>query len=163
MGRSRVNKRGLTQKQEAFKNEAVAMIKSGKQLNGTEIASKIYNAKSRKVAGAIAGENMKKPVIKESIEQALSSVGLTPSVALTEIKEIATKKGVEITGDTKLRANIEILKLLGAYPNRQKEGFVINVNQEINNLSFDQARERLASLDGSNREVVIDADIQPIT
>lgn len=63
--------------------------------NGTEAALKVYDAKSRTDAANIASQNLKKPTIKEAIEQALESQEVTPEAVAKVIKEGLGAKKLE--------------------------------------------------------------------
>lgn len=73
----------LTPKQRAFVQAYSDPTNKKTYLNGTQSAMVAYNA-TNNVASSIATENLTKPVVKTSLELALSKAGLTDDV-VTEI------------------------------------------------------------------------------
>lgn len=147
---------GLTQKQNAFTNGVLEQIAKGEQVNGTEIAMQVYDTKDKATAGAIAKENFQKPAIQEVLQEALSSVGLSVEGSLKQIQELAEHKYYKMSGETKLKANIEILKLLGAYPGSEKGGTKVQNNVFIG-MNFDEARQKLEEINGNANDFITEA------
>lgn len=158
MGNRRTLKNGLTPKQQKFTNIVLKQIADTGEVNGTEAAAQTYPVKNRKTASAIGAENLNKPAIKEQIEIALNKQGLTPDLLLSNIGKIATAEPEKVTGETVLKSNIELLKLLGAYPEKNGGKFSFTVKQNVQNFSFSEAKQKLSEFTSESSEFVSDAD-----
>ena len=104
------------------------LLKTG---NGTEAALAAYNTKDRKTAQVIAYQNMNKPEVMAEVDKALKKNNITLEGQTERLKEIAVDwMPDKISSDTVLKANIELLKLLKAYPDRvmKHESRSIKVN-----------------------------------
>jgi hypothetical protein len=157
-GRARTLKNGLTPKENAFKNKILEQIATTGTPNATQAAMDVYDVKNRATANAIAGDKLQKASIQEEIQKALENNGLSVELAAKEIGTIAQAQPRFITGDQKLKANIEILKLLGAYPGKNQGKKTINFNQTVVNLSFDEAKQKLEELNGGSTGFIKDSD-----
>lgn len=154
---------GLTPKQSAFTNKAIESIKKTGQVNGTAIAMEVYDTTSKASAENIASDNFSKPIIKDRIEKALEGSGFSLEKNISEVIEVAISKPREITGDVKLRANLELLRLRGAFGGNQNAHLTFNINQQITNLSFDEASKRLSEMSSSGQDFIKEAEIEPST
>lgn len=148
---------GLTPKQTQFVQKIISNVAEHGDLKATSAALDVYNTTDPHVARSIANENLLKPGIKDALNKALSSAGLTHELLTGELAKITKTEVKVITGDTKLRAIIESLKLLGAYPN-DKQPFsghstVINIQQ----ISYGDAKERLKTLHSESLSFMDDA------
>lgn len=147
MGReAKLYKNKLTRKQVAF----IKGVASGR--TPTESAMEVYNAKSKRVATSIASENLTKPSIREAIDNALSSQGLSLSVIMGNLGEMANSKPERISGDTKLKANMEILKLIGAYPDKKTVGVSFSLQQKVSSMTFEEVRQELEKITKENQQ-----------
>lgn len=159
MGRSIVNKAGLTPKQEAFKNEVVEQITSGKQPNLTQAAMKVYGSKTRKSAQTAGSKVMSKGVVKDAVEDALSAAGLSYDAIMKNIAGLASSVPSKITGETVLKANIEALKIMKKYPGTNQGSGGPSLHVEINGLSFDQARSLFQKNHHESSDFIEEAEI----
>lgn len=145
----------MTLKQKKFVKE---YLKTG---NGTQAALQVYDTQDPHTAQAIASENLSKPVIKDQIDEALAKNGITPQLITDQIKGLAIKEVDKISGDVKLKANIELLKLMGAYPGSKHANLNINLKGNIKDLKFNEIKEELKVIDSELEEVM--EEEQPIT
>ncbi len=158
MGRAAKLPNGLTPKQNNFVNKMIDNMNETGELKATDAVLDVYDVDSRKTAGALASENLAKPAIKSAIEEALSRAGLTREVLADELAGIARTKPKDITGDVKLRAVVESLKLLGAYPTNKQpiSGHSTVIN--IQSISFTEAKQRMQELHSESSELMNDTD-----
>lgn len=151
MGReAKINKK-LTGKQLAF----VKRIVEGQSATQAVLAT--YNTKDKRVAASIAHENLNKPDIKEALEEALSSQGLSLSTIVSNIGDLARSKPEKISAETKLKANIELLKLMGAYPDKRSTP-TSSYYSKIQSLTYDEAKMQLKQLEVEMNELVADIE-----
>ena len=115
--------------------------------NGTQAALAAYDTADPSVAKVIGSENLTKPNIREAIEEALRSKGLSLDVITDNIGHLATARPDKVTGDTVLRANVELLKLHGAYPDKKSYQFSYSVKQQLSSLSFEEVKKELERID----------------
>lgn len=151
MGREAKINNKLTRKQNVFVNE----LASGK--SATQAALVAYNTSDPNIAKVIASENLTKPNIREALEEGLRTSGLSLSVITSNLGTIANSKPEKISGDTVLKANIELLKLHGAYPDKKSFQFNYSVKEKINSMSFQEVKEEVAKLDIELKEFLEEA------
>lgn len=80
--------------------------------SGIQSALKAYNTSDPNVAKVIASQNLRKLNIQQAIREILDSEGLTVSKIVGNITKIASSQPNSITGDSVLKANLEMLKLI---------------------------------------------------
>lgn len=151
MGREAKINNKLTRKQNVFVNELV----NGK--SATQAALAAYNTNDPNTAKVIASENLTKPNIREALEEGLRTSGLSLSVITNNLGKLANAKPEKISGDTVLKANIELLKLHGAYPDKKSFQFNYSVKEKINNMSYQEVKEEMARLDVELKELLEEA------
>lgn len=142
---------GVTHKQRVFIKEIV----SGK--NGTEAALVAYDTTDKNTAHAIASENLQKPAIREAIQNALETNGLGLATIVGNLNQAASAKVEKVSADSMIKANVEILKLMGAYPDRKSAHLNINVNAKIKDMGFDEAKKELDRLNSGTNEFIEEA------
>lgn len=155
-GRRRKLPNGLTPKENAFKDTVLKQIAEKGEMNGTQAALEVYDTTDPETASAIATKNMSKVSIREQIENALSTQGLDPQSMLKELAGIAQSPIVKVSGETKLKAITEVLKLHNAYPDKKTGNTVIN--NKILNISYSEAKDRLSEMGVEASEFIKDAD-----
>lgn len=136
MGReARINGK-LTKKQTLF----IKRISEGKST--TEAALDAYNTDSTNVARVIASENLSKPTVRQALEEVLSSQGLSLDTIVGNLGEIANAKVDKISGEVKLKANTELLKLYDAnvYPNKNSSHTRIDIRGQFETMSFNELK-----------------------
>lgn len=148
MGREAKTHNKLTKKQDNF----VKGILSGN--TPTQSAMVAYNVSNSKSASVIASQNLNKLSIREVLDEALSSQGLSLSAITSNLGNLANSKPEKISGDTILKANVELLKLHGAYPDKKSFQFSYSAKEKIENMSYKEAREELAKLDADLKELL---------
>lgn len=150
MGReARISNR-LTRKQNTF----VKGILGGQ--SATQAAMVAYDVSNTKTASVIASENLTKPNIKEALEAALSSNGLTLDIITGNIGNLANSKPEKVSSDAVLKANVELLKLHGAYPDKKSYQFSVSARADIRSMTFQEARIALEKLNQSIDELMIE-------
>lgn len=154
MARAKKLRNGLTPKQDTFTKVVLKQIADKGEANLTEAALQVYNTTSRKSASVIASNNLGIVSVREKIEQALSSQGLSLSIITNNLGNLANSKPEKVSGDTVLKANVELLKLYGAYPDKKSFQFSYSAKEKIENMSYKEAREELAKLDADLKELL---------
>jgi hypothetical protein len=150
---------GLTPKENAFKNKIIKQIAETGEINGTQAALEVYDTKDPKVAGVIAVRKLEKDSIKEEIEDVLNRQGLDLESILGNVKGIAQAPMAKApTPEVVLKANLELLKLHGAYPDKNKGPSNLTINQKITNISYSEAKERLSRMSSEASDFIADAD-----
>ena len=155
-GRKFTNQNGLTPKQNAFADRIIEQIATTGEPNATQAAMEVYDIKDRNTARAIGAENMTKPSIQEYLKNMLSSQGLTTEMSLAAIKELVEAKNYKMSGETKLKASIEVLKLLGVYPGSDKSPSHSQTNIFIG-MGFDEARQKYEEINGTATSFISEA------
>lgn len=150
MGREAKTHNKLTRKQASF----VKGILSGK--NPTQSAMIAYDVSNSKTASVIASQNLNKLSIREALEEALSSNGLSLSTITSNLGVLANSKPEKISGDTVLKANVELLKLQDAYPDKKSYQFQMStsLSSKLDNMTLEEAKESLRELTQSVGKVL---------
>ena len=147
----------LTLKQRQFTKEYL------KSSNGTQSALQVYDTKDPRVAQAIASENLSKPIISKTIEEALSKKNLTLDTISENINYLASSRPEKINADTMLKANIEFLKLLKAYPDKKSYSFNMSLSGKVKDMSYADTKKQLESINNTLDSLQDDDTIEPIT
>lgn len=148
MGREAKIHNKLTKKQDAF----VKGILSGK--NPTQSVMAVYDVSNSKTASVIASQNLNKLSIREVLDAALSSQGLSLSAITSNLGNLANSKPEKVSGDTVLKANVELLKLHGAYPDKKSFQVSYSMKHELSSLSFEELKKRNEELDNDLKELL---------
>ena len=122
--------------------------------NGTEAAMRVYNVKNRNTAHAIASENLQKPTIREAIDEVLRTKGLSLDVIAGNIGKLANSKPEKISGDVVLKANVELLKLHGAYPDKKSFQFSYSAKQQLSSMSIEELKREVERIDTELKELL---------
>lgn len=149
---------GLTPKQDRFTKIVVKQIAETGEMNGTEAASQVYSMKDRSVAKSIAHENLSNPHIKQTIEDALNDVGVSMATIASNFSKIANRKPEKVSGDTILKANIELAKLIGAYPSKLNNKRERSIKQTVEELSYDDAKKIMTKTTTVATELIAESE-----
>lgn len=139
----------LTLKQRKF---VVGYIENGG--NGTQAAMNVYNAKNYNTAHTIASENLQKPTIREAIDGALRTKGLTPDVITGNLGNLANSKPEKVSGDTVLKANVEVLKLMGAYPGSKHTTVNVSFKAKLKDMKYQDLKKYVEEMRQNNDELI---------
>lgn len=153
---------GLTPKQEKLKTVTLEQIAKTGKVNLTQVGLEVFNTTNRESARVMATQELQNPTIREIVEQALTKNGLTPDTITNAIKDIAVSKVEKVSADTKLNANIQLLKLWGAYPGTKHSNLNINIKGDINKMNFTEAKEALKKLRTDNNSLLQDIESDTI-
>lgn len=159
MGREAKINNKLTKKQNTF----VKNILSGQ--SATQAALTAYNTSDPNVAKVIASENLTKPNIKEALDAALRTNGLTIDVITSNIGNIANKVPQKLSGDTVLKANVELLRLHGAYPDKKSLNINLSASfkTKLKAMSFQELRSYVEKMRTENDEIIKELEFETPT
>lgn len=144
MGREARIHNKLTRKQNNF----VKGILSGKTPTQSVMAA--YDVEDSKTASVIASQNLNKLSIRGVLDEAFRSNGLTLSLVTSNLGALANSKPENVSGDVKLKANVELLKLMGAYPGSKSVQVSYSIKDQIGSMSYQEIKHEL---DKINKEV----------
>ena len=150
--------RRLTLKQRGFVKE---YISNGG--NGTQAALQIYNTDDPNEAKVIASQNLTKLNISERIEQSLLKNGLTTDQITGNLGHYANKLAENVSADASIKANIELLKIMGAYPGSKHTNLNLSLKGDINKMSYSEAKDTLKKLRDTNSGLLQDTEEDTIT
>ncbi len=150
MGREAKIMNKLTKKQNAF----VGALVSGK--SATQAVMVAYNVNDSKTASVIASQNLSKLSIREALDEALRTNGLTVDVITGNIGGLANTKPDKVSGDTVLKANIELLKLRGAYLDKKSFQVSYSVKQQLSSMNYRELKSEVERLDNELNEIMSD-------
>ena len=140
--------RRLTLKQTKFVKE---YINNGG--NGTQAALQAYDTDVI-TAPSIASENLNKPNIQDTIQQALQQNGLTPKQITHNLGHYANNLSEKVSADASIKANIELLKLMGAYPGSKHTNLNVSIKGDLAKMKYQEAKEALNKLRGTNNTLI---------
>ena len=138
----------LTLKQQIFVKE---YINNGG--NGTQAALKAYDSNNSHIAENIASENLGKPVIQETITEILTRKGITVDKISENVNSLASAKVEKVSADTKLKANIELLKLYNAYPDKKSYQYSMSIKGNVKDLSYSEAKKQLDAINNDLQDL----------
>ena len=152
--KAKVNNK-LTTKQTIFVREII------KGNNATQAALEAYqtnNVNSAKVIGSRLLTNVN---VQELINESLRSEGLSPSVLAKNIGNLANSVPQKVSGETVLKANVELLKIQGAYPNNKvtiQRDFMAERRARWESMSLEDMKKELEELKTKNAELLKDIE-----
>lgn len=140
----------LTKKQKIFVREII------RGSNATYAALAAYQTKNVNSAKVIGSRLLTNANVQEVINESLRSEGLSPSVLAKNIGNLANSTPQKVSGETVLKANIELLKLQGAYPDKKSFQVSYSVKQQLSSLSYQDLRKELDQINNELNEVIKD-------
>ena len=96
---------------------------------------------------------VRKPYISKTIDDALIKSGITLNLVSDNIKGLAIREPEKVSAETILKANVELLKLMRAYPDKKSYQFNLSMKGKIKDLSYKEAQEQLKSVDSQISEL----------
>lgn len=150
-----MRKKKLTRQQTIFVREVI------KGSNATQAALAAYqtdNVNSAKVIGSRLLTNVN---VREVINESLRSEGLSPSVLAKNIGKLANTAPQKVSGETVLKANVELLKIQGAYPNNKvtvQRDFMAERRAKWESMSFEELKKELDEIKTENAELLKDLE-----
>lgn len=147
---------GLTPKQQKFTNIVVKQIIETGKPNLVQAALQTYDTKSYSAAGVSGHENLKNPKVKATILEALDEVGLTNKVLAKNLKYFANARPKKISADVALKGNIELLKLVGAYPTQKHANISLSLRANLNKMDYKEVQTELGKIDEELKRLMND-------
>lgn len=154
MGKAKINKK-LTTKQTVFVREII------KGSNATQAALAAYQTNNVNSAKVIGSKLLTNVNVQEVINESLRSEGLAPSVLAKNIGNLANSIPERVSGETVLKANVELLKIQGAYPNKKvtiQRDFMAEMRAKWDNMSIEELKEELDEIRATNAELLADIE-----
>lgn len=116
--------------------------------NGTEAALAVYDTKSRKAAGVIARDNLKKPVIKELITETLEKNGISTQKSIEWLKagvehNLTFGKPSQAVAATLINT---VLKLQNAFPAKTSIALSYSKKESVGSKKLDEIANELKKL-----------------
>ena len=115
-----------------------ALVKTG---NATDAVLASYNTTNRKSAQVLGSQNLDKPEVQAELEKALAKNNITLDKVTGNINNLANEQPYKPSSDVILKSNIELLKLMKAYPERVNKSVSYSIKQNVSNKSFSELIE----------------------
>lgn len=136
--------------------------------NGTQAALDVYNTKDPNVAHSIAVGNLRSPMVRAEIEEALEATGLD-LVSISNLLKKATTSGLgqKATNADSLRGIDIMLKLQNAYPNNVQKSAHLRVDfreerrRRLESMSIPELTEDLNRKQKEIQEILEDSTTPP--
>lgn len=124
--------------------------------NGTQAALESYDTTNPNVAHSIATENLRKPTIREAIEEVLHSKGLTLSQVTGNLGYFANSRPEKVNAEAALKANIELLKLMHAYPTQKSAHVSLSLKARLNKMTLEEVKKESEKIHAELMELLED-------
>lgn len=147
----------MTLKQKLFVGKYIE--KNG---NGTQATLESYDTDNPSVAAVISSENLRKANIQRAIEEVLRSKGLTVDTIKDNLGYFANSRPEKIPADAAIKANIELAKLLDAYPGEKHTQVSVSIRATLTSMKIEEVQRELAHIDGELKEVMEGEVVDPI-
>ena len=145
----------LTRKQTIFVREVI------KGSNATQAALAAYDTDNVNSAKVIGSKLLTNANIQEVINDSLNSEGLSPSVLAKNIGNLANSTPQKVSGETVLKANVELLKLHGAYPNNKttiQRDYMAESMARFDKMSVKELEEELENIRAETAEILAESE-----
>jgi len=141
-----------------FKEKEFAKAYVRNRGNGTQAALEVYDTKDPNTASQIATDNLDKTRVLETIEQIASTKGISSSSILDSFNELASTHPEKVTAEAKLKATIELAKILRLYPDKKSTHVRLDVKGKIKEMDYNQAKKEYESLSYNTKDFLNEAD-----
>lgn len=149
-------KNGLTPKENKLKNVLLRQIKETGQMNKTQAGLEVYDTKNKDVARTIVYETLQKPAVKDELEKALNSAGISVEKSIKNLANLADAQPVKHTDAVVYKSNMSILKLLGVDINKKASTIKHTYKQKVEQIGFDSAKNVLTKTSVEATELIQD-------
>ena len=89
--------------------------------------------------------------------------GLTTDQITGNLGHYANKLAENVSADASIKANIELLKIMGAYPGSKHTNLNLSLKGDINKMSYSEAKDTLKKLRDTNSGLLQDTEEDTIT
>ena len=151
-------KNGLTPKQNKIVRLATQQIVETGETNQAQIGLQVFDTTNAKSAGVMTHQELNKPSVKEALDRALESQGITTEFISGNLGYFASAKPENVSADAAIKANVELLKLMGAYPGVKSAHLNINLKGKISNKSYQEVKDELHQIDSELDQIVNGVD-----
>ena len=124
--------------------------------NGTQAALEVYDTDSPRVAQNIASENLSNPIIQNRIDQILNKQNLSLDKNMANIGNLANSEVEKPSANAVLKANIELLKLRGAYGRQINTNVSLTLKGKIKDLDYQDLKKELTVVDEELKTIMGD-------
>lgn len=155
-------KNGLTPKQNKIVQLATKQIVETGATNQTKIGMQVFNTNTPETARVMVSQELQKPTIKEALDRALEAQGITTEVITGNLGYFANAKPENVSADAAIKANVELLKLMGAYPGVKSAHLNINLKGKISNKSYQEVKDELTQID-QELSTIIDGNVDNLS
>lgn len=145
---------GLTFKEQALVNNVIDQVKKTGTVNLTKAGKEAYPNANANSAKSMFGEVIKrKPLVLETIQEALKASGITLKKAGENVSKLANTTPEKISADVVLKANVEIFKLLNAYPKQQSAHINLNIDANTKGMSLPDIQKSIQEIAESSKVI----------
>lgn len=152
---------GLTPRDFKFLQVIIRQIKTTGKIHLTNAGLEAFNTDNPKSAGVLAAKALENVSLQEQIRQAFTANGLTLDTISANVGNLANTKPEKVNADTVLRANVELLKLMNAYPSQKKTSVSLSMKADLNRMKFQEVKTELEKIDGELKAIIDGEIVEP--
>ena len=149
---------GLTPKRAKFTKAVIEQIANDGKINLTQAGLKAFDTTDPKAASVSAARALDDAGVQEQIKQALRSHGLTLDVLSQNLGYYANVRAEKVSADAAIKSNIELLKLMNAYPGQKSSHVSVSLRANLNDMKFQDVKGELGKID-EELKGVMDGDV----
>ena len=145
---------GLTPRDFKFLQVVIRQIKETGKVNLTKAGLEAFNTQNPKTASVVASQTLENPNIQEQIKQAFIANGLTLETISENLGYYANKRAEKVGAEASIKANVELLKLLNAYPGQKKTTVSLSMKANLNKMGFNELKAEMGKVDEELKRVM---------
>ena len=145
---------GLTLPQANFVKSIIKQFQTKGKINYSQAVMESYNVKNINSASTIAADNLQNITIQDQIKQAFTANGLTLGTISGNLGYYANVRAEKVGAEASIKANIELLKLLNAYPGQKKTTVSLSMKANLNKMAFNDVKTELEKVDTELKNVM---------
>jgi hypothetical protein len=144
-------KNRLTPRQTKLLTVVTGQIVKNGRANLTKAGLETYDTDNPGSAAVMASNELKKPHVEKKLQEILNEKGIGLDQVAENLAHVANmREGIKFTGDQVLKSNVEILKLLNAYPSKTNRSVKVNIKGNLKDLDFKDLDTSLSKLRTNN-------------
>ncbi len=151
-------KNNLTLKQNKLVQIVSDQIRKTGKTNFTQAGLQVFETKNPTSAKVMTSQAFTNPTLREELEKSLVEQGITPVKLAENLNHFASKRKVKVTAEQVIKANVELLKLFNAYPDKKTTHTRVNFTAKVKDMDYKDAKAALERIRAQNNDLSSDLD-----
>lgn len=148
----------LTPKQTKLVALLAKQVKQHGKTNLTHAGLEVFDTTNPTSARVMASQELQNPSVRAAVEEAFSRAGISLETVAKNLQSVASVEVTQVSADAKIRANVEIAKLLNLYPDKKTAHLNLNVSGRFKTLDFSKAKQELESFNSELKTFLSDTE-----